>query len=215
MDDLDQNIQRLKESCCKEIPHGGLYRRNPTAHKWKAPLRSITIRESLLWRITDLMEQAKFLIDHKYVLGASILLRSCFETLAVLIYLTQKTNQVLREGTSFHNFSEITANLLLGSKDGSTPRSSINILTILKESEGQHPGILKIHQILSESTHPNWEGIAAGYYNIDHEEYPINFRNKWEECNGQWETEGISLCINIFEKEYQEVWPHLFKELEA
>lgn len=214
MDDLDGNIRRWKESLCKEISLAGLYNRSPTAHKWKALHRSIIIRESLFWRLTDLMEQAKLLIDHHHVLGARILIRSGLETVAVLIYLNQKTHQVLQEGTSFHDFSDITANLLLGSKDGSTPRSSINILTILENSEGQYPGILKMHQMLSESAHPNWEGIALGYYEIDHEEFVTNFRNKWGEITGKQQTDLILLCMDIFENEYQDIWPRLFKEME-
>ena len=116
---------------------------------------------------------------------------------------------------SFHAFSDATSNLLLGSKDGSTPRSSINILTVLEKSDEKYPGILKAYQMLSESAHPNFQGLCLGYTEIDHGEFVTSFRNRWVEMTGDEQKRLMVLCLDIFENEYQEVWPRLFKEMES
>jgi lipid A disaccharide synthetase len=61
--------------------------------------------------------------------------------------------------------------LLLGSRDGSTEHQSINIVTILQKCDRRYPGIEKLYAILSESAHPNFEGMAAGYSKVNHADH--------------------------------------------
>ena len=157
MDKIKQVLDTWKTSLCHNLPLGGLYSRNNVAHKWKAPFRSITLRECVFWRIQDLLEQAHTLYKNGYILGSRILIRSAVETLAVLIYLNQLTEKVLKDQLSFHDFSEKTSKLLLGSRDGTTKHDSINIMTILGHCNKRYPGILNIYATLSESAHPNWD----------------------------------------------------------
>ena len=113
-------IQEWQSSLCPKIELGGLYSRNPTAHKWKAPYRSMVLRELVFWRLSDLLLQTVVLAENNHHLGARILLRSAFETLGILIYLNQKTDAVLADREDFNAFNETTTRLMLGSKDGST-----------------------------------------------------------------------------------------------
>jgi hypothetical protein len=135
------------ESLCKELRVAGLVRRNPVAHKWKAPFRSMSLRETLLWRVHDLLTQSLLLHEQGHALGARILLRSAFETVAVLIYLNLLTARVLEGTGDFHEFGTKTSQMLLGSKNQSTQIESINIMTVLKHCEGRYPGIGNLYAL--------------------------------------------------------------------
>lgn len=120
MDKIALILNNWQSSLCKNLPQGGLYSRNPIAHKWKAPFRSITLRECVFWRIQDLLVQAHVLYGDNHILGSRILIRSAMETLAVLIFLNQLTKKVLTNQLDFHEFSKKTSELLLGSRDKTT-----------------------------------------------------------------------------------------------
>ena len=143
MDQVDERLSMWRESLCQKVDVGGLISRNSIVHKWKAPFRSLVLRETLLWRFVDLLMQAKLLLDNHHHLGKQILIRSALETVAVLIYLNYKTKEVLLGNYSFHEFSELTSKILLGSKDGSTQLTNVNILTILQKADKKYPKLFK------------------------------------------------------------------------
>lgn len=203
---IDQSLAAWKASQCERLDIGGLYSRNLTAHKWKAPFRSLTLREAVGWRTQDLLEQSLFLCDHDHVLGARILLRSAFETIAILIYLNQITRKVLAGTLDFHDFSEKTSTLLLGSRDNSTNHKSLNIVTVLGKCNGRYPGIEDLYAMLSESAHPNYEGMCIGYSSLDRNNHVTTFSNKWMSLYGGKHIDFIELCMTTFYNEYNEEW---------
>jgi hypothetical protein len=105
MNAVEQNLANWKESLLPSIPVGGLLSRNPVAYKWKAPFRVWMLREAVFWRLHDLMTQSYALYQQGHGLGARILLRSGFESLATLIYLNRLMQQVLEGKLNFHAFS--------------------------------------------------------------------------------------------------------------
>src|SRR5687768_4898197 len=92
---VEQNLANWKDSLFPSIPVGGLLSRNPVAYKWKALFRVWMLREAVFWRLHDLMTQSHALHQQGHGLGARILLRSGFESLATLIYLNELMKQVL------------------------------------------------------------------------------------------------------------------------
>ena len=105
---VDESLAAWKQSQCQQVDVGGLFARSKIAHKWKAPFRSLSLREAVSWRTQDLLEQSVALYDAGHLLGARILLRSAFETVAMLVYLNQLTRKVLGGELSFHDFSDKT-----------------------------------------------------------------------------------------------------------
>lgn len=91
MNAVEQTLVNWKDSLLPQFEVGGLYSRNPTAHKWKAPFRSLTLREAVFWRLHDLFAQSYALHLRDHILGARILLRSGLETVSTLIFLNQAT----------------------------------------------------------------------------------------------------------------------------
>ena len=211
---VQQTLANWKASLFVKLELGGLHSRSPTAHKWKAPYRSLMLREAVFWRLHDLLTQSNLLYEAGHVLGARILLRSGFETLAILIHLNQVTAKVLNGTLDFHAFSDKTSQLLLGSKDNSTPHAAINIVTVLGHCDKRYPGLVSLYSGLSESAHPNYEGMCVGYSSVDIESDVTTFSNKWASMYGGTHLAAIKACMVLFEAEYNEVWSAQFDALE-
>lgn len=214
MTEIEQTLERWKASRCQQVSVAGLLARSSVAHKWKATLRSITVRECVFWRVHDLLNQAHLLHQSKHTLGSRILIRSALESVATLIHLNQLTAQVLDGALNFHVFDQKTRNLLLGSRDGSTKHKSINIVTVLSHCEKKYKGISDIYATLSECAHPNYEGICIGYSEVNHERYETNFSNRWADMWSDRHEPLMKLISAVFESEYNEVWPALLGKLE-
>jgi hypothetical protein len=214
MNELPTALAAWKASLCREVDVGGLFTRSNIAHKWKSPWRALLLRESVAWRLQDLLEQSYALYSTSSLLGARILLRSGFETVAILIYINQAMRNVVEEKLNFHEFSMITTKLLLGSRDKTTKHESINILTVLQKADKRYPGLEKWYAALSESAHPNYEGMVLGYSKDDPENFVTTFENHWAELYSQRHAESLMACISVFEAEYNSEWPVAFEALE-
>lgn len=214
MDEVHQNLANWGESLLDKIPVGGLLTRNPVAYKWKAPFRSWMVRELAFWREHDLLVQSYALHYQGHGLGARILLRSAFETLATLTYLNLLMQQVLDGKLNFHQFGEKTAVLLLGARNNDVMPEAINIVTVLGKCDKRYPGLMKLYANLSESAHPNYEGLMVGYSNTDYDEYETTFSNRWMEEHGDRHLGRMMLCMETFHYEYNHVWPALMDKLE-
>jgi hypothetical protein len=214
MNAVEQNLANWKESLLPSIPVGGLLSRNPVAYKWKAPFRVWMLREAVFWRLHDLMTQSYALHQQGHGLGARILLRSGFESLATLIYLNQLMQQVLDGKLNFHIFGDKTTTLLLGSRNNEHGPRSLNIVTVLEKCDKRYPGLTSLYADLSESAHPSYEGLCKGYSKIDHDEYETNFSNRWMELYGDRLLGSMELCMETFHHEYNDVWPALMEKLE-
>jgi hypothetical protein len=214
MAEIAATLERWNASLCRQVSLPSLLARNPVAHKWKATLRSLTLRECVFWRVHDLLTQAHVLHQAEHTLGSRILIRSALESVAALIHLNQLTSQVLDGTLNFHVFDVKTRSLLLGSRDGSTKHTSINIVTVLSHCEKKYKGVSSIYATLSECAHPNYEGICIGYSEVDHDRYETNFSNRWAELWADRHERLAALVAAVFETEYGEVWPDLFNQLE-
>lgn len=163
----------------------------------------------------DLLDQSFTLHKQGHALGARILLRSAFETLAMLIYVNQQMEKVLEGTVDFHAFSEKTQAMLLGSRNGGTSFKAVNIVNVLDECDKRYSGLRKMYDGLSESAHPNYEGMSRGYTLIDHKADTVTFTNRWAELYGEKHPDAMMLCLKIFEHEYNAVWTNLFEKLET
>lgn len=201
-------------SLMASIPVSGLISRNSVAYKWKAPFRCWLLREAAFWRITDLLTQSYSLHQEGHCLGARILLRSAFETLATLIYLNHNLRQVVDEELNFHLFSQKTVSLALGSRNDSTDHVAVNVLKMIDRGDKRYPGLRSLYDSLSESAHPNYEGMVTGYSKPDPNEYTTHFSNRWMHLHGKQHLKSMDLCMRSFHLEYDTVWTELMERLE-
>lgn len=214
VDDLEAYLVTWKASLCQEIAVGGLFTRNEIVHKWKAPWRSLLLRESVAWRLQDLLEQSHILYSSSHLLGARILLRSGFETMAILIHLNQTMRQVVAGTLDFHEFSVKTSKLLLGSRDKTTNYEAINILTVIQKADKRYAGLEGWYVALSESAHPNYEGMLFGYSEADEHNQVTTYKNQWVKRYGRLHIASIEACISVFVAEYNNEFSPAFEALE-
>lgn len=214
MDQLAAYIEKAQSSLCREISLGSLLARDDCAHKWKITYRCIILRELVAWRFFDLLKQAVILQSGQHILGARILLRSAIETVSILVYSNQKLESITKTGSGFQEFSKATENLLLGSRNDVTPLQAINILTILEKCNRKYDGILRMYEHLSESSHPNWEGLTGAYSKIDYSNYTTYFENRFVEKLGDKQASIIEILLTMFNIEYNEIWPRTFEGFE-
>lgn len=214
MNEVEQNLANWGSSLFQSIPVGGLLARNAVAYKWKSLYRVWMLRELAFWREHDLMAQSYALHQQGHGLGARILLRSGFETLATLTYLNLLMRQVLDGKLNFHLFANKTTLLLLGTRNNEEMPGAINILTVLGKCDKRYPGLMKIYEGLSESAHPNYEGLMSGYSTTNRDEYETTFSNRWMELHGDRHLDAMTLCMGTFHHEYDAVWPDLMEHLE-
>lgn len=207
-------LMNWKLSLLDEIDLASLYARNKVTHKWKAPYRSLVIRELVFWRLQDILSQSLQLSNMKMIVGARILLRSGIETLSVLIYLNQKMSKVINGSVKFNEFSNITEKLMMGARNKETLPDSINIQTIIENSDRKYSGLKKIYDDLCETAHPNYDGLCSGYSLVDRKKHKTIFKSRWEEIFGEQHIEGIKICIHIFEEEYNKIWHETFENME-
>lgn len=215
MIDIEKTLEAWRRDLMVSIPVAGLLSRNPVAYKWKAPFRCWMLREAVAWRLMDLMTQAKALQNLGHTLGARILVRSAFETLATLIYLNQMMERVLKGELNFQAFGDETSVLLLGSRTNPDGLVSRNIATVLQKCEKSYPGLSMLYADLSESAHPSYEGLARGYSKINHDDYETHFSNRWSELYGDRFQDHAGICLETFQYEYSNVWPERMERLEA
>ncbi|CAK0773603.1 conserved hypothetical protein [Gammaproteobacteria bacterium] len=212
---IEETLAMWQNSLCPEVDVRSLCNRNSIAHKWKAPFRSLVLREIVFWRIHDLLGQSYELHISHHALGARILLRSALETLAILIYLNQTISAVLDGTQNFHQYSDKTSCLLLGSKNKSTGHDAINIITVFQKCEKAYAGITELYSSLSESAHPNFEGMCFGYSRINQQDFVSELSNNMSMMYEDSLESEIALCMSIFDHEYNIEWPRQFERLEA
>ncbi len=212
---VDSDLIQWKKSLPSNIKVTGLMSRSPTAYKWKALFRAWILRETVFWRLHDLLSQSYKLNQLGHGLGARILLRSALETLAILIHLNQCIQNVLVGNLKFHVFCHKTSKLLLGSHDPKFAPQSLSILTVLKNCEKRYPGIVSLYVELSESAHPSFEGLCLAYSTMLPDEHEAVFENQWMDRCGEQHISRIGMCIEVFQHEYDDVWTELMEQLES
>ncbi|BDT67194.1 hypothetical protein os1_13650 [Comamonadaceae bacterium OS-1] len=214
MPNIESSLTDWHANLCKSVDVSGLFARSPIAHKWKSPWRALLLREAVGWRLVDLLIQSNALYKAQHLLGARILVRAAFETLGILIYSNQEMRRVVSGHLDFHEFSGLTSQLLLGSRDNTTSLKAKSILTVLQKADKRFPGLLAWYEVLCESAHPNCEGLLVGYSTGDTENYQTTFENRWAAMYSSTHESSIEACMVIFDAEYNSEWPDAFESLE-
>ena len=214
MDETIDAIKVLQSELTTDLDIGGMFSRNPIAHKWKECYRLWSLRELVSWRFCDLIYQAALLQKDKQSLGAGILLRSAIETIAVLIHSNIQMEKVLNLDISFWDSSRKTIRLLLGSRDDFTEHDAIGVLSIIDKCDKNRDYELREkYDYLSEHAHPNWDGMQKLYSRLDHDnhiEYFENCASKHFKSNPAL----IELLLVFFVTEYNNIWPKNFETFE-
>ncbi|MDO8769455.1 MAG: hypothetical protein Q7K57_12275 [Burkholderiaceae bacterium] len=162
----------------------------------------------------DLGQQILLLSDAGHYLGARILLRSAVETLALLVFLSYKVEQVIDGKLSYFEYDEFTSRALRGTRNDPTTPEAVSIMTALEKTGKKYPDLAEFHEQLSESAHPNCDGVLFGYSSSNPKLYETNFANHWSERFGAIQDPMTAIVFSRFETEYNNVWPVTLEKFE-
>jgi len=214
MVDIEKTLNAFQTSLCRKIELAALFARSNVAHKWKFTYRLLVLREGIGWRLSDILSQAHKLGQDNLIIGARILTRAAIETLCLLIYMNNQMESVVKNKLSFNDFQENTRKMLLGTKNREKSPNPINVNGLVDESDKKYVGLKTIYDELSETAHPNYDGVSIGYSKLDRKEHVTEFGIFWKEKFGKRHETAIQLCLEIFENEYNNIWPAGFDNLE-
>jgi hypothetical protein len=165
--DYKAEITRYLEAFARDLP---TQIDAPSISRVKLPGNAIWYRETMLWRFTELAQDALEKLDSKRFASAILLTRAAVETAAALWYLDSKIKGALASG-DLAVLDEKLKQLAVGYKD---PRAhvdglpkAINVLTFVAQVDKEIDGYSSAYAALCEYSHPNHEG-AAGLYSHPH-----------------------------------------------
>ena len=214
LEELQEKIEQLQTQLCKEISVGGLYARNAGAHKWKCTYRHLLLRELVSWRFLDLLSNALLLEANNHVVGARVLIRAAIETFSILTYSIEKIETIMAGQASFHEFDQTSYDLIRGSRNDATDITAVNTLTILKKASKIYPLLHIMYDDLSETAHPNWDGMDFSYSNASNEKMTNTFGFFAGERFKTSQIVTIGILLEFFELEYNERWHSSFEHFE-
>lgn len=144
----------------------------PAISRVKLAGNAVWCRETLLWRFTELAQDALERLDYKRLASAILLTRAAVETAAALWYLDSKIKRAIESG-DVAELDEKLKQLVVGYKD---PRAqvdglpkAINVLTFVGQVDKEISGYADQYAALCEYSHPNHDG-TAGLFSHPHEE---------------------------------------------
>ena len=171
----------------------------------KLPFKAISLRDLLLYRITELGEASCSLYEDNMMASAFTLTRGALETSAMLHWLYKKMVETVTSKKVGAELDELLMKALLGRKDrpGYQP---INVQTYVDHLGKKFKGasIKDSYSALSEYAHPNWFGVMSLYGKFDKQARCLNLG--WPEA-GVRVGEGLPLlcvALGVFKYYYEQ-----------
>lgn len=158
-------------------------------------------REAVLHRFIDLCEGALTLLKSGNHVAAVVSARAAQESFAVIAYLSFKLEAFEKD----HDLAELLNTmhrLSIGWKGDEEFPEMINVLTCIdKVSKTLDPEFRNIYNILSESAHPNYQGVLGAYSTPNHDtkEVVMGISPKSDERLSNLVVTTIQVCALLFE----------------
>lgn len=144
--------------------------------RWKLPGKILVARESLLWRLEELGQNAFETLDAGRFVASALATRGIMETAAAIVFLHAMMRKVIETGMTEAIVGKLDR-LLINSKVWEELEDPIHINDMLREVEKVIPGFMDEHYAaLSEFAHPNWRGTFGAFGEFD----KINFVGKFK-----------------------------------
>lgn len=214
IDEIAEILDRWRASLREEVPIAGLLSRCPIAYKWKAPFRILMVREALIRRMLALGDGMVLLENHGHHVGARILLRCAVEATALLEYTAQRMDALVKGNIDWEQFNDLTMRFVLGRRDAGAEVIAVQILNALRDANRVYEGLVDIHEALSETVHPNYDGVVGSYVRIDREEHIAHFGDFAQERFGRMLVPYAGYVFTAFEDSYNNHWVASIEKLE-
>jgi hypothetical protein len=170
----------------------------------KLPFKSLSFRESLIYRMVELGRSAFEDFANNKLVSAILLTRGAVETSAALWYLCAKVEAAVQTG-AVGDIDEYLMRLSVGSRTDPDMRRAIKVSAFLKCVDKDIEGFSHGYGQLCEFAHPNWAGTTLLYSKPDATtpgayEFGSNIRGG----DGAYAVGvvNLSVALLIFERSY-------------
>jgi len=172
--------------------------------KSKIPFKVTSLREVLVHRVAELSMVAVDLFECNKLVPAFVITRSVVETVALTCWLHQKVSEFL-DSKDVEELDDFLMKAMLGSRNGTTPLESYNVLTAVDHMNKEHKGFRKMFDSLCEFTHPNWSGVLGSYGRIDHERLTLTLGSVNSRAPIMLGLSTFTASLKLFEHYYNDL----------
>lgn len=174
--------------------------------KWQLPGKVQIIRESLLWRVHELAQNAFETLDADRFVASALVARAVMETTAALVFLNTLMRRGIDQGVTEPLIAKIDR-FLINSKVWEELEDPIHVNDMLREVEKVIPGFFENHYAnLSEAAHPNWLGTFGAFGAFDKVNFLANFKKGGRSPDIQRKKIAMNLAATLgLAKGYYEI----------
>lgn len=131
-------------------------------------------REAAIYRFIELIESTDCLYKSNHLVGAIVTARAAQETLAVVWFINDKLESLVKTKDLGH-FTETIKRLILGWTNDEKFPDKINVLKCIDTVDKKMDGKFRRHyEMLSEYAHPNYSGTFGAYAQPNHETLEVH-----------------------------------------
>lgn len=172
----------------------------------KLPFDIISLREMLFHRASALATPAVSLLEARNVVSGALLTRALIETVAILVDLHSKLEAFVKapDVEVLHTF--LMKNLFANKYEENGVRHEYfcsSVLSSIDRLDKKSKGIRQMYDVLSEYSHPNYNGVFGTFGKIDQETLVLNLGpNVRGEGNAIIGVGALVAALTIFEHYY-------------
>ncbi len=177
--------------------------------KSKIPFKAVSLREVLIHRVSELSIVAVDLYDCNKLVSAFILTRAVIETVAMTYWLSQRIDEFLNS-KDIQKLDEFLVKAMHGSRDGTSPIESYNVLTAVDKMDKEYNGFREMYDWLCEFTHPNWSGVLGAYGKANLKKYSLTLGSKNSRVPIMLGLAPFNASLKLFEHYYNKLTKQLY-----
>jgi len=152
------SIRRLKTRLSR------VHRLEVPQDRTPVPVVGLVVGTALARRVADLGAVALDLADRRHIVAASILIRACMETSALVWWLAKQLDAAI-DARDAPGLKDFVARVLAGSRPKGTTLLSPRVGHAIKavNADREYAGFSDLYSLLCETAHPNTDGVMASY----------------------------------------------------
>jgi hypothetical protein len=179
--------------------------------KAKLPFKALSIREVLLYRVSELAGSALACYQRNQLVAAATLTRALLESVALLYWLFNELKTAVADGET-SKIDNFLGRALVGTRNEATPLLAHNVMNAIDVVTKDIDHYRKVYEELCEIAHPNYGGGLGAYAKLNREKV-------WYELGTSQLPKPLILgplvtSLELFVNFYDTMIPHL-KEFAA
>lgn len=194
----------------------------------KLPLKVVNILQPMTWRMRDVEEAARLLIDKNYIHPAAILIRSAMENTAFLHMLSIIVEDVVVAGRVLDDTDKKLMDMSFGNKyrkgeyiadevyESMSEHKALRSGEIMDEIEKKYSSYYSMYRSLCEFVHTNTDGVQGCYSKLDIETHTTSYGKMLTKESAIFPAieSSIVLALAIYKERYDAIMQNLNRFIE-